>query len=276
MEQLVPTLSTESILAICVSVCHEIGRSVSAMHDRSGVGNRPGQYALDLVADGPAVRRFVDAGFSVFSEESGHTAAAPNAEPTLEATARRARAALTVVLDPVDGSTNASRGLPWWATSICIVDAEGPWISMVRNQVLGATYHAVRGEGAFRDGTRIAQRNGPRTIDQAILGINGLAPTHLGWQQFRALGSAALEICAVADGQLDGFVDATVDTLAPWDYLGGALILAEAGGHCVDRAGRDLVTWGHTDRRTPVATATAELGDALLAKLAADRWPAPS
>lgn len=247
------------------------------MGDRTGDGERPGQYALDLVADGPAVRMFVEAGFAVFSEESGHSAGPAGGVGTGAGNeAGRGVADLAVVLDPVDGSTNASRGLPWWATSICVLDVEGPWIAMVRNQVLGNTYHAIRGEGAFRDGVRLDRRTGPTTIGEAILGINGLAPTHLGWQQFRALGSAALEICAVADGQLDGFVDATVDSLAPWDYLGGALILTEAGGQCVDRAGRDLVTWGHGDRRTPLAAATAELGDALLAKVAADRWPAPS
>ncbi len=62
---------------------------------------------------------------------------------------------VTVVLDPLDGSSNAARGLPWYATSLCAVDAEGPLAAVVVNQVSGARYEAVRGGGARRDGEPI-------------------------------------------------------------------------------------------------------------------------
>ena len=60
-------------------------------------------------------------------------------------------------------------------------------------------------------------------------------------------------------------LDATTDELGVWDYLGALLVCQESGVAVVDAAGRDLVTFEHTDRRTPVAGATPELREALLA-----------
>ena len=60
---------------------------------------------------------------------------------------------MTVVLDPVDGSTNASRGIPYWSTSLCAVDGDGPLAALVVNQATGVTTTAIRGGGG-RDGRR--------------------------------------------------------------------------------------------------------------------------
>ncbi len=70
--------------------------------------DRPGQYALDLVADDAIAAVLAPAGVGVVSEESGRSG--PD------------DAAITVVVDPVDGSTNCSRGIPYWAISLCAVD----------------------------------------------------------------------------------------------------------------------------------------------------------
>ncbi|MCB0971250.1 MAG: hypothetical protein KDA97_06995, partial [Acidimicrobiales bacterium] len=72
-------------------------------------------------------------------------------------------------------------------------------------------------------------------------------------------------LCAVADGTLDAYLDATVDELGVWDYLGALLVCREAGAVIADAAGRDLVVLEHGARRTPVAAAT----DALLEPVAA-------
>ena len=74
---------------------------------------RPGQYALDLVADAAVLPILHEAGVAVVSEESGRSG--------------RDDAAITVVLDPVDGSTNCSRDIPYWSISLCAVDADGPF-----------------------------------------------------------------------------------------------------------------------------------------------------
>ena len=99
----------------------------------------------------------------------------------------------------------------------------------------------------------------------AIIGVNGLPREHLGWRQFRALGAAALDLCAVADGTLDGYVDCAVDAHGVWDYLGGLLVCREAGAGVIDAHDRQLVTRNPAERRTPIAGATAELAAALRA-----------
>ena len=98
----------------------------------------------------------------------------------------------------------------------------------------------------------------------AIVGISGLPGGRYGWAQFRALGASALDLCLVAAGTFDAFVDMSPDAHGVWDYLGGALICQEAGAVVVDALGRELTVLDHEARRTPVAAATPELLDALL------------
>ena len=75
----------------------------------------------------------------------------------------------------------------------------------------------------------------------------------------RALGAAALDMCAVAAGRLDAYIDFSRNAHGPWDYLAGMLICQEAGAAVADAFGRDLVCLEHDCRRTPVAAATPSL-----------------
>jgi fructose-1,6-bisphosphatase/inositol monophosphatase family enzyme len=163
-----------------------------------------------------------------------------------------------VVLDPLDGSTNASRGIPWFATSLCLVDRDGPAAALVVNQANGVRYWAERGRGAWRDGVPI-RPSGCAALADAVVAVSGPPPASAGWAQFRALGAAALDLCLVADGTVDGYVDCVADAHGVWDYLGGALVCAEAGAAMTDALDRDLVVLDHAARRTPVAAATGEL-----------------
>ena len=61
-------------------------------------------------------------------------------------------------------------------------------------------------------------------------------------------------------------MDCAVDALGPWDYLGGALLVTEAGGHVADLHGRDLVDLTHDARRIPVSAGTEALFDTVLAE----------
>ena len=241
--------------AALLSVLHEAADAVTAvlagLEDWGPAGTRPGQYHSDLVADAAAVEILTSAGLGVVSEESGgHGGNLP----------------LVAVLDPVDGSTNASRRIPWYATSICVLDDGGPRVAVVVNQASGVRYEAARGGGARRDGRSI-RPSSCTALGTALVGLTGLPPRHLGWRQFRTLGAAALDLCAVADGTLDGYIDCVSDAHGPWDYLGGLLVCQEAGAVVADAGGRSLVTAGHGARRTPVAAATPEL----LAELTAAR-----
>lgn len=219
-------------------------------------GDRPGQYLLDLVADDAALPVLHKAGVGVLSEESG---------------LHDPGNGLVVVIDPVDGSTNASRGIPWYATSLCAVDDQGPLAALVVNLATGSRYQAVRGGGATFDGRPI-QPSEATTVGDAFVVLNGYSPEYLQWRQYRSLGASALDLCSVADGRVDGTVDCSVDALGPWDYLGALLVLSEAGAHLGDVDGRELVVLEHEARRTPVSAGTAELYEELLA--ARRRMPA--
>ena len=254
----VPGVSRQ-VLGLFHDVADRIGQLLAAAADWGPSGDRDGQYAIDLVTDGAALTILHDAGYAVLSEESGHTAPPGGGR------------AGVVVIDPLDGSTNASRGVPWFATALCLVDDDGPAVALVANQASGERFAAVRGQGAWRGrgraGGPLAARLRPSGCDRlatAIVGISG-APLGGGWAQFRAFGASALDLCLVAAGTLDGFVDMSPDAHGVWDYLSASLICAESGIPVVDAAGRDLVVLDHTARRTPVVAATPELLEALLA-----------
>ena len=212
-------------------------------------GTKPGQYRLDLAADAAALPILHGAGLAVLSEESGVTGPA---------------APLLAVIDPVDGSTNAHRGVPFYATSICVLDAEGPLVGVVVNQATGVHFEAVRGGGAQRDGEGVTPSS-CADLSSALVGISGFPGVHPGWAQFRAFGAAALEFCAVAEGTLDAYSVVGTSTLFGWDYLAGMLICTEAGAVTKERDGRDVVVRDDTTRR-PVVAATRALCDQLLAK----------
>ncbi len=224
-------------------------------HDDWGLsGERDGQYGSDLVADEAAIGVLGNTGVGVLSEESG----------------LREGSGLVAVLDPLDGSTNASRPLPWFATSVCVVDEEGPRAAVVHDHASGVRHDAIRGGGARVDGALLPQRE-PVELGDALVAVNGLPPRNPGWGQFRCYGAAALDLCAVADGRFDAFVDYDHDALGPWDYLGGLLVCREVGVHMEDAKGRNLVTLDHADRRIPVAAPPDLLAPLLAARQEADR-----
>jgi len=237
------------IVELFVEIAAEVRSAIGGVKDWGPSGRREGQYTIDVRADEVALRRLSSAGFGVLSEESGVT---DGDRPVL------------VVVDPIDGSTNASAGLPWFATSLCAVDADGPLAAVVVNQATGDCWHAIRGQGAFRN-DRVIRPSTVRRLGNALVAVSGLPERHLGWKQFRCYGAAALDLCAVADGTFDAYADLSDDAHGSWDYLGAWLVLREAGGVVVDRHDRPLVTRNHDDRRTPVAGAT----EALLGELRA-------
>jgi len=238
----------DTLLAVCHRVADAVPAALATVGDWRPAGERPGQYALDLTADRAALEVLEEAGIGVVSEESG---------------VHRPEAPLVAVVDPVDGSTNAARGIPWYATSVCILDEVGPRVSVVADLARGFRYHAVRGGGAWRGTSRVVPSR-CEALNRAVVGITGMPQGHLGWAQFRAFGAAALELCAVADGTLDAFVVGTRASLAPWDYMGALLVCREAGAGVGELNGADLVTTDPGARRAVVAAGTPALYDELV------------
>jgi myo-inositol-1(or 4)-monophosphatase len=247
-------MDDDDLLAVLTDAVVAVRVALDELDDWRQPGVRPGQYRLDLVADSAACRVLHGAGLAVMSEETGLSGPIGP---------RYAEEDLLVVLDPVDGSTNASIGIPWFATSLCVLDGAGARVALVVNQATGVRYEAVRGRGARRDGLPIAP-SGCRDLSKAIIGISGFPDLRPGWGQFRALGSAALDHCAVAEGVLDGYRVAGGSSLFGWDYLGGMLVCLEAGAAVGEYFGHDLIVLDDA-RRWPVAAATPELLAELLA-----------
>jgi fructose-1,6-bisphosphatase/inositol monophosphatase family enzyme len=241
-------VNDDTLLELLRETTAAIRSALDGFDDWSLSGTREGQYHADVAADTAALAVLDPAGVGVLSEESG---------------LRRIEGDVVVVIDPIDGSTNASRGVPWFAASLCAVDGDGPRVALVENLPTGDKFEAVRGGGATLNGRPIAP-TGCRDVAEAFLGLAGYPPDYFGWSQYRALGAAALDLCAVASGVLDGYVDCSVDSHGVWDYAAALLVCREAGASVVDAFDRDLVILSHEDRRTPIAAATPALLEALV------------
>ncbi|MFI9201754.1 inositol monophosphatase family protein [Streptomyces sp. NPDC053048] len=150
------------------------------------------------------------------------------------------------VIDPIDGTVNYLYGLPAWAVSIAAeIDGEAV-VGVVAAPVRGETYRAVRGEGAFLGERRLAVRAAP-ALEQALIGtgfgylqsrraaqaevLRSLLPEV---RDIRRGGSAAIDLCDVACGRLDGYYERGLN---PWDFAAGALIAREAGALTGGRPG---------------------------------------
>jgi fructose-1,6-bisphosphatase/inositol monophosphatase family enzyme len=237
-------MTDDALLQLLDDVVAAVNSAVSGLADWGLAGTRAGQYHCDLAADEAVLRVLGPANVGILSEESGLT---------------NGNRDLVVVVDPIDGSTNAAAGLPWFATSLCAVDGAGPRAAVVVNQATGMRFAAVRGAGATVDGTAIPPPTKTDLAD-AFVAVSGWPTHHLGWRQYRALGAAALDMCSVATGTIDAFIDCTkVPAHGPWDYLGAMLVCQEAGAVVTDRYGEDLVVVEHSARRSPIAAATPEL-----------------
>lgn len=249
-------MTRDEIFNLLDEVVREVRRVLGDLENWELAGTeKASQYSHDLVADDAALAVLFAAGVNVLSEESGLHIAAPGAG-----------AEWTVVIDPVDGSTNAAMGLPWYACSLAAVRDDTLELAIVENLATGQRFAARSGEGATVDGVSISASE--RTAREgAMVVLNGYPSGHGDWAQYRSLGATALDLCFVAAGRFDGSVDTTNDEVAPWDYLGATLVCQEAGALVTDLHERSLVVLDPDARRTPVTAGTA----ALLAELVAFR-----
>ncbi len=230
-------------LALLHDVADAVASAFAEVTDFGPSGARKGQYAFDVVGNAAALEVLRGAGLGVLSEESEF-------EP--------GSTGEVVVIDPIDGSTNASRGVQYFATAMCAVDADGPSVALVANQATGERYWALRGGGAFCEGVPLTPSSCTELSD-AIIALNGVPPKPLGYRQCRVLGAVALDLCLVAAGVLDGYVDCVDEAHGVWDYLASVMICREAGAQVADLHGRELAVLDRAARRTPIAAATPQL-----------------
>lgn len=184
------------------------------------------------------------------------------------------------VADPIDGTVNFLYGIPQFAVSLA-AQVDGETVAgVVHNPMSGETFTATRGGGAWLDGQRL-EGSGCADIAQALIAtgysyevaVRAAQSTEVARllprvRDIRRLGSAALDLCFVAAGRCDGYVERG---LHAWDLAAGKLIVEEAGGRVEGLRGgppgRLIVVAASRGLFEPLHTALVEAGFA--------DWPLP-
>ena len=187
---------------------------------------------VDLAAETAIVEtlKHHDVSFTLISEESGFKKIGGASEECF------------VTVDPIDGTTNLIHGLPFYASSIAISskrDIESVYAGMVADIAHDVTYTAFEGKGAYRNGKRI-DTSKEVSLDNAVVGLDMntyqgklVIPKVAGLfekaRHIRHFGANALEICYVANGLIDAFIDIR-SKIRTTDVAAGFLIVKEANG----------------------------------------------
>ena len=149
----------------------------------------------------------------------------------------------SIIIDPIDGTTNFAHHIPHCAISVGIYENRLPKYGIVYNPILNELFYAKKEEGAYKNGKKIKvsnQSNFQRSLIATGFPYSGAEnKDDLNWvitrlkevlprcQDVRRLGSAALDLCYIAEGKYEGFYEIN---LKPWDVSAGILIVEEAGG----------------------------------------------
>ncbi len=179
----------------------------------------------------------------ILSEESGFSAALASA--SLQHPASSSPLAAFWIVDPLDGTTNFARGLPWFAVSIALLQGSEILLGVVLDPLQNDLYYATRGGGAFCNGSPLLRPIHPPKQPAIFLNHGYALEDRTRFAEvtrrlvpeasLRMLGPTALEICHLARGSADGFV-CSGDEI--WDFAAGMLIATEAGCIASDWAGQ--------------------------------------
>lgn len=230
-----------ALLDLAVGAAHAAGRLLEARPDRA--------LTVDTKSTATDVVTEMDTAAERLVVETLLTARPDDGLLGEEGGGRPGRSGVRWVVDPIDGTVNYLYGIPQYAVSIAAeLVPPGPAAAhtgvgevvagVVHQPATGATYTAVRGEGAFQDGRRLSV-SGQEDLGQALVATGfGYAADRRARQaevlravlprvrDIRRLGSAALDLCLVASGQVDGYYERG---LQPWDLAAGGLVAREAG-----------------------------------------------
>ncbi|HEY9206422.1 MAG TPA: inositol monophosphatase family protein [Candidatus Methanoperedens sp.] len=219
---------------------------------------------MDMAAEKALDKALLDRGLSarVISEELGDRIVGKHPD-------------FMLVFDPIDGSTNATCGIPFFCTSLAYT--EKTKIAMFEDinmavicDIQGNTYCAERGKGAFLNGKKTeSKKRGSRpkpVVSVYSYGVPHVPPGIIELEKsiiVRALGSIALDMCFVADGTLDGVID-TRGLVSGYDIMASALILKEAGGFLIDLKGKIIAGDVQTTNLSIIGTKNKELQDRIV------------
>ena len=231
-----------SLARECVDIVRESGAIIRAHWAEDRQVRRKGR--VDLVTETDlAVEAFLKEKLAALlpsaaflAEESSLTTATPDG--------------VSWIIDPVDGTTNFVHRIPQVGTSVGLWRNGRVDIGVVNIPMLDECFWAVRGEGAFCNGRRIAVSSTDCLTDalvatgfpydvelhltEILAGLSAVLPASQG---LRRIGAASVDLAYVACGRLDAFYEAH---LKPWDIAGGWLLVEEAGGQVSDTGNQPL------------------------------------
>ncbi len=231
-----------------------------------GAGGDPIKQ-IDIEAEKAIVETLVgqDISFTLISEESGIREYGENSGENY------------VTADPIDGTTNLTRGIPFYATSIAVSKKpklDAVHTALVADLIHDTTYTAEKRKGAYRNNQKISPSK-QTTLEEAIVGIDlntykarEIAPQLTSLiektKHIRHLGANALELCYVADGKTDAFIDIR-GKLRTTDTAAAFLIINEAGALITTLDGKRLNTKLHPkEKLTFIASANQKIHEKIL------------
>ena len=206
------------------------------------IGRRDIKLAADREAEGIILDVLAsETGFPALSEEAGEVGGTSTN-------------GMRWVVDPLDGTANYSRGLPFFCVSIALERAGDPVIGVVHDVMRGETFSGAVGFGAWLNGAPISVSNNadparsvfatglPARRDFSAESLGEFGRSLGRWQKVRLLGSAALSLAYVAAGRCDAYAE---QSIMPWDVAAGISLVRAAGGEAravkLEAGGLDVI-----------------------------------
>jgi myo-inositol-1(or 4)-monophosphatase len=158
------------------------------------------------------------------------------------------------IIDPIDGTANFLRGIPFWCVSLGLIDSGEPVAGIIYSPPVEELHLARKGAGAWLNGRPI-KVSATRRIEEARIGVGfsyrtpvephlqalkALLESHC---EYSRLGSGALGMALTADGRLDGYWEAHINI---WDVAAGLCLVKEAGGWTNDFMTTDVFANGNS------------------------------
>lgn len=172
------------------------------------------------------------------------------------------------IIDPIDGTFNAVNNIPFFCVPVAIGNRDLSDIryGFVKNLINGDIYTAEKGKGAFLNGDQIHASSFSKLPEISVISYNHCAHAVLNShtvRRVRVFGCAALELCYVASGVFDAFIDMR-GMLRVTDIAAGKLIVEEAGGRVTDGAGSPLCTPLDVKQRVNMVASNGHVHDTLV------------
>ncbi len=233
----------EKEIAVARQAAEEAGKILQGMFGKVGVITKKGEIDLLTEADLQSEKIILDIIGHNFPQDS---------IVTEEAGEFNLLSKRVWIIDPLDGTTNFAHAFPFFAVSIALEIEKEVVLGVVFDPYSGEHFEAINGMGAFLNKKPI-QVSQTRELGESLLATGFSYDIHKNSQRVMELfqrmivlaqgvrrpGSAAIDLCYVAAGRLDGFWE---EGLKPWDTAAGSLIVTEAGGRISNYQG---------DRYTP-------------------------